>query len=197
MHIQRERVWASPRVRWLSHLYRSVLLGLCLPSGQILAFFFPHLTYPGTFPGVHSHVPISQDRSKLRLLGGARLIMVWVYPLTFYSQGALLSMCRVSPLSPRYSAWQCLLTGWLIALYSIILQATNHSPAVTKAASPAPERTFLTENTVNTCILQGMEKKEQCERAINQRQHAFIAHCKAFSWSFSLRCLLPVKQFLG
>ena len=101
MHIQRERVWASPRVRWLSHLYRSVLLGLCLPSGQILAFFFPRLTYPGTFPGVHSHVPISQDRSKLRLLGGARLIMVWVYPLTFYPQGALLSMCRVSPLSPK------------------------------------------------------------------------------------------------
>lgn len=99
--------------------------------------------------------------------------------------------------SAWYSAWQCLLTGWLTAPYSIILQATNHSPAVIKAASPAPERTFLTENIVNTCILQGMEKKEQCEHAINQRQRAFIAHCKAFSWSFSLRCLLPVKQFLG
>uniref|UniRef100_A0A4W2EF56 Uncharacterized protein n=1 Tax=Bos indicus x Bos taurus TaxID=30522 RepID=A0A4W2EF56_BOBOX len=37
MHTQRERVWASPLVRrsaikrWLGHLYRSVLPGLCLP----------------------------------------------------------------------------------------------------------------------------------------------------------------------
>ena len=46
----------GPAKRWVSHLCRSVLLGLCLPSGQLSGFFF----YPGTLPwGVHT--PLSQD----------------------------------------------------------------------------------------------------------------------------------------
>ena len=53
MHAGRERLWMSPLVRrnvvqrWLSHLYRSVLTGLCLPLANCLVLF-PHLTYPGT-----------------------------------------------------------------------------------------------------------------------------------------------------
>ena len=95
---------------------------------------------------------------------------------------------------------QCLAMFAYWLTYCSLLHNLAHNksqPSSYKAASPAPERTFLTENTVSTCIFQGMEEKKQCECAINQRQRAFIAHCKAFSWSSSLRCLLPVKQFLG
>ena len=45
-HTRGERLWVSHLVRWstvrrqLSHLYRAVLLGLCLASGQLSGLFF-------------------------------------------------------------------------------------------------------------------------------------------------------------
>ena len=41
-------------------LYKAVLWGLCLPSGQLSDIISPHLTYPGTLPwGVHK--PLYQE----------------------------------------------------------------------------------------------------------------------------------------
>ena len=46
MHTWREGVWAPPLARrstikrWLSHLYRAVVLGFCLPFSQLSGFFF-------------------------------------------------------------------------------------------------------------------------------------------------------------
>ena len=57
MHIWRERVWCPPRgrsaiKRQLSHLYRSLLPGLCLPLADYLFFFY---TWPtlGTWVCTH------------------------------------------------------------------------------------------------------------------------------------------------
>ena len=65
---EKERVWVSPLVRrspvktWLSHLYKAVLVGLCLPSGQISGFFFtPDLPWD---PNLDAHAPLSQDGSQ-------------------------------------------------------------------------------------------------------------------------------------
>ena len=78
-----------------SHLYRTVLPGLCLPSGQLSCFFFHTWPILGPSPGC-ARTPQSRWISKGRLLGGARFIMAWHYSLTFDPQGAFLSMCSVS-----------------------------------------------------------------------------------------------------
>ena len=82
----------------LHHLYRSVLLGLCLSSGQLSSFFFH--TWPTLGPSPRVCACTLQPRwiLKWRLLGGARLIMAWSYPLTFDSKGPFCT-CVVSPLS--------------------------------------------------------------------------------------------------
>ena len=70
----------------LHHLYRSVLLGLCLSSGQLSSLFFH--TWPALGPSPRVCACILQPRwiLKWRLLGEARLIMTWNYPLTFDSK---------------------------------------------------------------------------------------------------------------
>ena len=60
MHAQRERAWASPLVRsivkrLLLYLYKAVLLGLCLPSGQLSGFFLHIWPILGPSPGVPKH----------------------------------------------------------------------------------------------------------------------------------------------
>ena len=69
----------------LHHLYRSVLLDLCLSSGQLSSFFFHTWPTLGPSPGC---APSPQPTWvwKWRLLGGARLIMTWNFPLTFNSK---------------------------------------------------------------------------------------------------------------
>ena len=67
MHTQRKDVGVplvrrSTVKRQLSHLYRSVLLGLCLPSKLFIWFLLPHLTYPGTLPW-GTHTPLGKDGS--------------------------------------------------------------------------------------------------------------------------------------
>ena len=67
MHTQRKGVGIplvrrSTVKRQLSHLYRSVLLGLCLPSKPFIWFLLQHLTYPGTLPW-GTHTPLGQDGS--------------------------------------------------------------------------------------------------------------------------------------
>ena len=106
MHPWRERVWASPLVRrravkrWLSHLYTSVLPVLSLPSGQLSGFFFYTWSRPTLGPSLGCvHTPQPRWISKWRLLGGARLITAWHYPLNFDLQGAFLRI--VSSLSQK------------------------------------------------------------------------------------------------
>ena len=95
----RERVWASSLVRRSAvkrlshHLYKSVLLGLCLPTSQ-LSGFFPH-TWPTLEPSP-GMCPQPRWILKWRLQGGAGLIVACHYPLTFDPQGALLNICSVS-----------------------------------------------------------------------------------------------------
>ena len=43
------------------HLHRSVLPGLCLPSGQIRGFFFQTWLTLGPFSGVHTHPSAKMD----------------------------------------------------------------------------------------------------------------------------------------
>ena len=87
--------------------------GLCLPSGQS-SCLFPH----------RPQVDLSQDpplrcactpqprwSSKWRLLGGARLIMAWNYPLTFDPSEPFCAYV-MSPLSPKGG------DGDLLILYS-------------------------------------------------------------------------------
>ena len=96
-----EKMWASPLVRrstvkrQLNHLHMAVLPGLCLPSGQLSDFFFH--TWPSLGPSLGC-VYTSQSRwvSKWRLLGGARLIMAWCYPLTSDTRETFLRMCGIS-----------------------------------------------------------------------------------------------------
>ena len=65
---QRERVWTSSlerrrsAVKRLSHLYRSVLLGLCLPlTNYLVSFSTPELPWD---PLLGTHAPLSQDGSQ-------------------------------------------------------------------------------------------------------------------------------------
>lgn len=49
-------MWCAPSgesSKELSHLHRSVLLGLFVSFRPITWFLPPHLTYPGPLPGVH------------------------------------------------------------------------------------------------------------------------------------------------
>ena len=85
--------------RWLSQLYRSVLRGLCLPSGQLSDFFFPQLTYPETLPWVCTY-PSAKMNLEVNSSGRSKPHMTWHYPLTFDPQGAFVCICSVS-LSPK------------------------------------------------------------------------------------------------
>ena len=80
----------------LHHLYRSVLLGLCLSSGQLSSFFFHTWPTLGPSPRVCARTLQPRWILKWRLLGGARLIMAWHYPLTHKEP---LCACVVSSLS--------------------------------------------------------------------------------------------------
>ena len=81
--------------RRLSQLYRSVLQGLCLPSGQFSDFFSPHLTYPETLPWVCTY-PSAKMNLKVTSSGRSKTHMSWHYPLTFDPQGAFVRICSVS-----------------------------------------------------------------------------------------------------
>ena len=97
---QREKVWVSPLVRrstvkrQLSHLDRSVLPGVVFfQANYLVSFSTPDLPWNAIlgFPCT----PQPRWISKWRLLGGARLIMAQLYPLTFDPQKAFLCMCSV------------------------------------------------------------------------------------------------------
>ena len=47
--------------RWLSHFYRSLLSGLCLPSGQVFGFFFHNTPTLRPSPGVCIHPTAKMD----------------------------------------------------------------------------------------------------------------------------------------
>jgi len=74
-HLERKRmglVSRSSLKRRLSYLYRSVLQGLCLPSGQLSDLFFHTWLTLGTSPGC-ACTPQPLRIWTWRLLGGARL----------------------------------------------------------------------------------------------------------------------------
>ena len=83
----REGVWASHLVsrstvkRRLSHFYRAVLSGFCLPSGHLSGFFIHTCPTLRPSPG-YTRTPQPMWVSKCRLLRGARFIMAWQYLLT-------------------------------------------------------------------------------------------------------------------
>ena len=47
--------------RWLSNFYRSLLSGLCLPSGQVFGFFFHTSPTLRPSPGVCIHPTAKMD----------------------------------------------------------------------------------------------------------------------------------------
>ena len=74
----------------LSHLYRAVLLGLCLPSGHLPCFFFHTWLTVGPFSGVCMHLWAK--------MGRARPFMAWSYSLNFNTKNPSCT-CVLSPLS--------------------------------------------------------------------------------------------------
>ena len=74
MHTQRERVWVSPLMRRtavkrrLSHVYKSVLQGLCLLP--VIRLLFLHMTYCGIL--LWGHMPLNQDGSQVKASGRSK-----------------------------------------------------------------------------------------------------------------------------
>ena len=104
MHTWRERVWASHLVkrsavkRRLNHLYRTVLLGLCLPLANYLVSFST-LNLPWyTSLGVHGPPP--PPSAKMDIKGKVSGKSKTHYGLAlfpdFWPQGNFLHMCSVS-----------------------------------------------------------------------------------------------------
>ena len=100
MHTRRERKSVGvprseeePSKDVVSHLYEAVLLGLCLPSGQISGFFLH--TYPRTLTWMHM-LPSAKMDLEVKDFGRSNTHMTWHYPPTFDPQGAFLHMCSVS-----------------------------------------------------------------------------------------------------
>ena len=132
MHTWKERMWASPQwggaqKRGSCHLYRSVLPGLCLPSGQLSGFFStPDL--PWDPPLGCPCTPQPRWISKWSLLGRVRFIMAWHYPLTFDPHAAFLCMCSVS-LVPEEEGREIpesfIQTGFCFSVSLRCLQETN------------------------------------------------------------------------
>ena len=108
MHTWRERVWMSPLVRRstvkrLSHLYRSALLGLCLPLGQLsIWFLFPWDPLLGV------HAPLCQEGSWSE--GFWEEQDSWwpgIIPWLFTYKESFCT-CIVSPLSQKREEWRSL-----------------------------------------------------------------------------------------
>ena len=81
MHPWRERVWTSSLVRRstvkrrLSHLYRAVLPGLCLPlANYLVSFFTPDLPYN---PPQHICIALFQEGFQPRGLRGPLHYLLW------------------------------------------------------------------------------------------------------------------------
>ena len=127
MHTHKERVWVSLLVRSAvkrgsSHLYKAVLLGLCLPSGQLSGFFFH--TWPTLGPShkVHTHLSAKRDLKVKDMAWNYGLelssdfwlqafLPVWSVSLIFYSEGSfpLFVLALVIPLR----CYQKIKTGYL------------------------------------------------------------------------------------
>ena len=113
---QRERVWTSSlerrrsAVKRLSHLYRSVLLGLCLLlANYLVSFSTPELPWD---PFLGAHAPLSQDGSQSEGFWeeqGSLWPGVIPWLLTHKEPFCL---CVVSSLSPKWGE-QRSLNPWL------------------------------------------------------------------------------------
>ena len=81
--------------RGLSRLYKAVLLGLCLPSGQLSGFFF--LTWPTVGPSskVHTHLSAKRD-PKVKASGRSKTHYSLKLSSDFWLQWAFLLVCSVS-----------------------------------------------------------------------------------------------------
>ena len=101
MHTQRKKGVGGPLVRrstvkrQLDHLYRSVLLGLFLSSGQWSAVFFHTWPSLGPSPWMHTQPSAKMDL-ELKASGRSKTHSRLELSPDFWLQGALLSMCSVS-----------------------------------------------------------------------------------------------------
>ena len=106
MHTQRERVWASPRVRRstvkkrLSHSCEVSSSGSLASFRPIIWFLFPHLTYPGTLPWLYMHLSARMDL-KVKASGRSKAHYVLVLSLDFLTHKEPFCACVVSPLFPK------------------------------------------------------------------------------------------------
>ena len=105
MHTWRERLWTSSLVRrstvkWqLSHLYRAVLPGLCLPlANYLVSFFTPDLPWDTPLGFTH---PSAQMDLKVKVSGRSKTHYGLAWPLDLWPTMSL-SACVVSPLSPKW-----------------------------------------------------------------------------------------------
>ena len=83
--------------RWLSQLYRSVLRGLCLPSGQLSDFFFPHLTNPRILPKMYVQL-FFQDGFQPSGLCDPHISITYYGVMPLLLTPRSLSACEMSPL---------------------------------------------------------------------------------------------------
>ena len=89
----------EPRTE-LRYFYKAVVPSLCLPSGRLPGLFSHTWPTPGPSPAVGTRTPQARWIEKWRLLGGARLIMVWPHSLT------------LDPSPPKETSWACVVFRW-------------------------------------------------------------------------------------
>ena len=91
--------------KWLSLLYSSALLGLCLPlANDLVSFSIPDLSWD-TPLGMYT--PFSQYGYQNEGFWEEQTHYAWHYPLTFDPQEPFCTSI-VSPLSPKRREWRSL-----------------------------------------------------------------------------------------
>ena len=168
----------------LHPLYRTVLLGLCLSSGQLSSFFFH--TWPTLGPSPRVCACTLQPRwiLKWRLLGGARLIMTWNYPLTFDSK-ELFCTCVV-----------CLPCLLLRRVFASVHACHNYSLEVLPRDKDWLFTLFLLSlpraNGGAGCKFLNWSHLFLASGNAKRR----LADCKCQTWSLSISYLTPTQPFI-
>ena len=118
MHAHRESVWASSLVRrstvkrLLLYLYKAVLQGLCLPSGQLSGSFLHIWPTLEPSPGVHGHTSAKID-PKVKASGRSKTHYGLELSSDFWLKEAFWP-CLVSPLSfTQKGLYLSMLLSWL------------------------------------------------------------------------------------
>ena len=182
MHMWREMVWASPLVRrragkrLLSHVYKAVLLGLCLPSGQLSGFFFHTWPTLEPSPRVCTHCSAKMNL-KVKAPRRSKTHYGLQLSLYFRLQGNFLGMCTVQFSSV---AWSC----------PTLCYPMDCSTPGLPVHHQLPELTQTHVHWVSDAIQPSHPLSSPSPRAFNLSQHQGL-----FKWVSSLQQVANVLVF--